>query len=122
MITQLDGTIKFAQWQQGSANATNRNNKQLEMDNARMKITNKHAESRITARSVPVGNIGFFSEFVLDGATNAYIKSSFAATKKHYTAIDNAIHTATVASLDAPKQTRVIRTSITIQELLNPTK
>lgn len=83
---------------------------------------------RIKTRSVPVGNTGYFSEFVLDGYTSAFIKTSFAPTKKHFSAIEQAI----AESKAMPKHNHVQqqpeelenapkgRKHVSLKELLNP--
>lgn len=69
-------------------------------------------------QSVPVGNSGYVSEFILEGtAKAAYIKTSFNSTKKHYTALESAV---AMARNEKPHVQRIVRTHISINELLNP--
>lgn len=100
-------------------------------------------------QSVAVGATGFYTEFLLHDAhhSNAYIKNTFATTKKHFTEIERAVQKSMhskhlvlpkqqaevpkhepvpviinerARNAAIPSETKVQRTSITIAELLNP--
>lgn len=106
-----------------------------------------NAQLKRDSVQVPVGNSGYYSEFLLDQKdSKAYIKNQFASNKIYYSAIDKAqeqyrdkkpqasysmAETTDIASAAPilPKEaesqqqvTRIIRTRITIAELLNPNK
>lgn len=95
-------------------------------------MNNSNNNNRATEQTVRVGTSGYYSEFLMNNAVNAYIKSSFAQTKKHYNDIELAIqkHQTTTTTTSVPlytmpleqqqKQQRTQRTRITIRELLNP--
>lgn len=94
--------------------------------------------SKPQTSSVAVGNVGYFSEFLLQSNSKTYIKERFSPNKTKYNEIDKA--RATVFEMEKPKPTtiilapmvphvreqtiqpqpRTIRTHITIAELLNP--
>lgn len=69
-------------------------------------------QQKQTFMTVKVGNSGYFSEFVI--GRHAYIKNSFAPSKKHYTVIESAI------AHSLQQDAKHVRTRITITELLNP--
>lgn len=103
-----------------------------------------HKRHQVTEQSVPVGKSGYYSEFILTNNHNAYIKTYFADTKKHYNDIEKAVKQAktvssspaitivecdhAVTSVYQPASTRqqqaqqppVYRRQIKIQDLLNP--
>lgn len=77
---------------------------------------------------IPVGNSGFYSEFIVEGKdSKACIKHYFASNKVHYSPIEMAqeqyrekqpASTMTVATVVVDKPH--VRTRVTIAELLNP--
>lgn len=74
---------------------------------------------------VPVGNSGFYSEFLVEKHdSKAYIKQYFAPNKLHYSEIERAKEKRLVeqenVTIPPPQVQLKVRTSITIAELLNP--
>ncbi len=69
-------------------------------------------QAKPTYLSVKVGSTGYFSEFII--SSSAFIKTTFAPNKKHFTVIEQAV--AEAKHIEKPKG----RTRITISELLNP--
>ncbi len=67
--------------------------------------------------SVPVGEAGYYSEFVL-GDSSAFIKTKFSPVKKHYTQVELAKATNKFEPEQAKQQQG--RKHISLKELLNP--
>lgn len=90
--------------------------------NTNINMSKVHTQQVVFA--VPVGASGYYSEFLL-ADSNAYIKTTFAPSKKHYTEIEKAKQNMQTSFVPQQQQTtsaqaRPIRTRITLAEILNP--